>query len=1108
MRLALVLLFLLSTTALANTCGGNFLATSTEAGCALGRCSCWSYISTCSATELCEDATALDGTPLCQGLCTLTPLGITLKVVQWLFIGGCPLAILIHHLYQKRRQRSSSDSNEKADVDQREGDGLEEKSQENDLIHRMGHAVEQQSAAVGRAARHLARQVTMAYTSYESPRAVAAPAFPPEEDAGNYSNTIDAYIDVGKLTRGQTHGAYVIKTNPQIYLETMHKNVLPLLFFSMVFVLGLTWIFSVHPTSLDATAVQVGLDSCVDDNFGENCSKFVASSSMVDGVNPQRSVTFSHPRIPSSPDMLSMDFRVENTTVFRRPGIFTLGNYTVRVSAEGAHMPLVDSYSNKLIVVCGCVDASCRPITCSDVPLVGLDLKRFDSLLFDVRKREYTVDITINPSAKFPTPPDYSLFVQVYDNPYEWAAQLVRGLIGGVSFIAIFHFLFKLSQRHVQEAAMTRQGHNRRRSAATPRMSIYERVWGHLSLERKAMVFILALLATHFNPLMIFITRASTGSPSRPYFVFRSVLETTMYTLSLGALLVILDSYRKDSRGFTNGANWRLIGWRSIAAKAIIVFGVLALRLQMTVRSEGNRVNELGNMVNYVAVIDAVLIASGFCIFFWVAMHVHRVLVAQRYSETRYLALSFRYLTIITYSTLTVFLLDVITSNGFGAVSTTKSAVLPTSSVVGEMAFAILMYFAVVAFYPPTPLRPGLIPRGYVIRERRQFMSTPKDLSPVHELSSPTSALSSPSSFSSPKPEPVVRKTDPRTSMLQRAAPFRAKPVSEPHHLFCLETACLMFNCSRHAYYRSTVNLKDDTSAEDGTVKFPASKYVNQAALTRDGLREVAHIHDEPTDTHVLVLRHASKLIFAFRGTVSKQNVKTDMEIALQEIAWLPTYDHPLLVHKGFLAAYETVRERCHAIFESLHHDHHAADSYVYCTGHSLGGALATLAAIDFKCNLKKPTIMYNYGSPRVGTHSFHHFFNGHVPLAFRIVNEGDLVCGVPQRLTMSCGRYKRLYKHVGTEVVMDGKTNGDFIIRPSFAEKNLIVEVRKKPGRHYLKGYKENLDVIIDGVLRSEMSLGEFRQQTALERALYGLDTLDEDDFVYMDSGSLDNFV
>ncbi|CAK4092216.1 unnamed protein product [Aphanomyces euteiches] len=88
----------------------------------------------------------------------------------------------------------------------------------------MGHAVEQQSAAVGRAARHLARQVTKAYTSYESPRAVAAPAFPPEEDAGNYSNTIDAYIDVGKLTRGQTHGAYVIKTNPQIYLETMHKS--------------------------------------------------------------------------------------------------------------------------------------------------------------------------------------------------------------------------------------------------------------------------------------------------------------------------------------------------------------------------------------------------------------------------------------------------------------------------------------------------------------------------------------------------------------------------------------------------------------------------------------------------------------------------------------------------------------------------------------------------------------------------------------------------------------------------------------------------------------------------------------------------------------------
>ncbi|KAF0712257.1 hypothetical protein AaE_012075 [Aphanomyces astaci] len=205
-------------------------------------------------------------------------------------------------------------------------------------------------------------------------------------------------------------------------------------------------------------------------------------------------------------------------------------------------------------------------------------------------------------------------------------------------------------------------------------------------------------------------------------------------------------------------------------------------------------------------------------------------------------------------------------------------------------------------------------------------------------------------------------------------------------------------------------------------------------------------------------------------------------------------------VHRGFLTAYASVREKCHAALHELlrRYTAHGIDPesvQIYCTGHSLGGALATLASIDLKLSFNRDVILYNYGSPRVGTHSFSRFFNSKMPLAFRLVNEGDIICGLPQRVTSTCfGQDKKFYKHIGTEVVMDGKVNGDFLIRPTFAEKNLIVEGRKKPGRHYLKGYTENLAMILDCSLQSERMLGDFRVQNALEEALYHDDSADDD--------------
>jgi Lipase (class 3) len=72
------------------------------------------------------------------------------------------------------------------------------------------------------------------------------------------------------------------------------------------------------------------------------------------------------------------------------------------------------------------------------------------------------------------------------------------------------------------------------------------------------------------------------------------------------------------------------------------------------------------------------------------------------------------------------------------------------------------------------------------------------------------------------------------------------------------------------------------------------------------------------------------------------------------------------------------------------------ATSLTIC-GHSLGGALATLLALDVAANGKflQPTV-YTYASPRTGDPSFADTYNQVVPDTCRVANRFDLVPKVP----------------------------------------------------------------------------------------------------------------
>jgi hypothetical protein len=76
--------------------------------------------------------------------------------------------------------------------------------------------------------------------------------------------------------------------------------------------------------------------------------------------------------------------------------------------------------------------------------------------------------------------------------------------------------------------------------------------------------------------------------------------------------------------------------------------------------------------------------------------------------------------------------------------------------------------------------------------------------------------------------------------------------------------------------------------------------------------------------------------------------------------------------------------------------------------GHSLGGALATLLALDVAANTAAPfnnPMVYTYASPRTGDTSFVNMYNHLAPNTSRIANRVDLVPKLPM---------PPLYDHVG----------------------------------------------------------------------------------------------
>jgi hypothetical protein len=148
--------------------------------------------------------------------------------------------------------------------------------------------------------------------------------------------------------------------------------------------------------------------------------------------------------------------------------------------------------------------------------------------------------------------------------------------------------------------------------------------------------------------------------------------------------------------------------------------------------------------------------------------------------------------------------------------------------------------------------------------------------------------------------------------------------------------------------------------------------------------------------TQGFVARRDSVLVVAFRGTepIKADDWLSDINYYQRELA----AGVPGRVHGGFA---NTLGEIASALIDAVAELTAGEETRVFITGHSLGGALAVLAAalLHFISG-RRIAGVFTYGQPRVGDPDFSAAFDRTLgPVTFRYVNDLDIVPHVPPAL-------------------------------------------------------------------------------------------------------------
>eukprot|EP01025_Chloroclados_australasicus_P036388 TRINITY_DN3709_c0_g3_i1.p1 TRINITY_DN3709_c0_g3~~TRINITY_DN3709_c0_g3_i1.p1 ORF type:complete len:845 (-),score=70.90 TRINITY_DN3709_c0_g3_i1:314-2827(-) len=226
-------------------------------------------------------------------------------------------------------------------------------------------------------------------------------------------------------------------------------------------------------------------------------------------------------------------------------------------------------------------------------------------------------------------------------------------------------------------------------------------------------------------------------------------------------------------------------------------------------------------------------------------------------------------------------------------------------------------------------------------------------------------------------------------------------------------------------------------------------------AMSMFNLANIQVFHEPSSETKVIIGWNTQTIVISFRGSLQRQNWINDLR------AWQTP--HPPKrgsrirgtqprVHNGFLRAWTTNKfnEEVLNFVKALTQDQNRKEnSNILVTGHSLGGALAQLAAFDIKrhCLLSPEQIsVYTYGCPRVGNYTWGYEYEKTVSDTWNLINNQDMITRV--------GKFIYSYKHAGCKVLIN--SNGDMVVRPQYIEVMMLRFFLSSMTDHFTSSYQQ----------------------------------------------------
>ncbi|CAN8232287.1 unnamed protein product [Cochlearia groenlandica] len=281
------------------------------------------------------------------------------------------------------------------------------------------------------------------------------------------------------------------------------------------------------------------------------------------------------------------------------------------------------------------------------------------------------------------------------------------------------------------------------------------------------------------------------------------------------------------------------------------------------------------------------------------------------------------------------------------------------------------------------------------------------------------------------------------------------------------------------AYEKNVEEMKTLFSSAESAMEAWAmlATSMGHPSFIKSEFEKLCFLDNDITDTQVAIWRDArrKRLIIAFRGTEQTKWKDLQTDLMLVPVGLNPEriggdFKQEVQVHSGFLNAYDSVRIRIISLLKmAIGYIDDVAERedkwHVYVTGHSLGGALATLMSLELASSqlakLGAITVtMYNFGSPRVGNKKFAEAYNQKVNDSWRVVNHRDIIPTVP-RLMGYCHVAQPVYLSAGDVENMEFQKDGYDGEVIGEATPDILVS-------RFMKGEKE----LVEKILQTEIKI------------------------------------